>query len=65
MPPYRGKCSAGQNVDRILAKAAAVPAHLDAEATDFMMAGGIEQARQHNQHCCKKYIGRPPNGLLR
>src|SRR6266496_2542803 len=35
----------------MVAERTAVPAHLDAEATDFMMVGGIEQARQHNQHC--------------
>jgi hypothetical protein len=34
----------------MVAERTAVPAHLDAEAADFMMVGGIEQARQHNQH---------------
>ena len=43
--PYRRQGGADQDVERILAERTAVPAHLDTKATDFMMAGGIEQAR--------------------
>src|SRR5260370_25645071 len=35
----------------MMAKRAAVSAHLYAQVTDFMLAGGIEQTRQHSQHC--------------
>jgi len=35
----------------MVAKRAAVSAHIGAKAADFMLAGGIEQARQDSQHC--------------
>src|SRR5260370_38094225 len=35
----------------MIAKRSAVSAHLYAQATDFMLAGGIEQTRQHSQRC--------------
>ena len=48
--PQRRENGADQNVDWVVAKCAAVSAHLDAEASDFVLAGGVEQARQDYQH---------------
>jgi hypothetical protein len=45
----------------MIAKRTAVPAHLNAQTTDFVMVGGIEQTRQHNQHCGHDIHQTPPN----
>jgi hypothetical protein len=46
--PYRGENGADQNIEWIIAKRTAVSAHFYAQGADFMMAGGIEQTRQHH-----------------
>jgi hypothetical protein len=46
-PDSRKKC-ADQNIDRIVAKRTAVSAHLDTNTSDFMLAGGVEQAGENN-----------------
>jgi hypothetical protein len=46
-PDSRKKC-ADQNIDRIVAKRTAVSAHLDTKTSDFMLAGGVEQAGENN-----------------
>src|SRR5258708_2480353 len=45
--PYGSQNGADQDVHRTIAKRAAVSAHVCAEATHLVVAGGIEQARQH------------------
>src|SRR5262249_378816 len=41
---------AGQNVMRVVAKHAAVTAHLDTNRTDFMLASGVKHPGQDNQN---------------
>jgi hypothetical protein len=52
--PERGENGADENPARVIAKRAAILAHMVAERADLMMIGGVKQARQHKQHCGHK-----------
>ena len=58
--PYGGQYGAGQNIGGVIAKRAAVLAHLHAQAADFIVAGCIEQTGQHSQHCGHEIHQTPP-----
>jgi hypothetical protein len=49
--PNRCKYGTDQHIDGVIAKRSGVPAHLDAKVADFIMSGGVEQAREDQQRC--------------